>query len=95
MMTDSSDPKAIERARLGRLALWLALLLTAIFGSNVASGKFNNSVFMTDVAEALILFAASISFVIGVICMENAAKLKSDNDNGRNGNGQQEGTSSA
>ncbi len=95
MFTDSPDRKVDGLARNGRLALWFALLLTAVFGANVASGKFNNSVFMSDVAEALILFAASIFFVIGVICMEKVRNLKSENDNGRNSNGQQEGTSSA
>ncbi len=79
----------------GRWALLGALLVTAIFGANVASGKISNTAFMGDVGEAITLFVAAIFFVIGVICMEDAAKHFNENENGRNDNGQGEGTSRA
>lgn len=70
-----------------------AFLLAVIFSANIASGKIHNSPFMSDVAEAIILFSASIFFVIGVLCLEDAEKQSNQNDNGRNENVQGEGKS--
>lgn len=95
MMTNGSDGNANGTIARGRWALLGAFVLTMVFGANVASGKINNAAFMGDVAEAIVLFAASIFFVIGVICMEDAANQALENDNGRNDNGQSEGTSRA
>ena len=93
MMPNGNNRGMRSEIARGRAALFVALLLTAVFGANVADGKISNSAFMSDVAEAIVLFVASIFFVIGVLHLEDAANQASENGNGRNGNAGREGTS--
>ncbi len=93
MMPDGNGSGTRSKLTRGRAALVCALLLTAIFGANVAEGKLTNTAFMSDVAEAIVLFAASIFFVIGVLHLEGAANQAGENGNGRNSHARQEGTS--
>lgn len=94
MTTNTPDRNAKNSAGHGRLALIGCLVLLAVFGANIASGKINNELFMSDVGEALTLFAASILFVIGVVRREDAEKKAQKSQNGRS-NDDQEGTARA
>lgn len=51
----------------GTSAFALALLLFAVFAINVAMGALRAGVFLNDVSEMLMLFAAVICFVVGII----------------------------
>ncbi len=51
-----------------------AAVLFAIFLVNVALGAFSGSPFLGDVGEMLMLFAASIAFVVAVLRREEASK---------------------
>ncbi|WP_298848135.1 hypothetical protein [uncultured Ruegeria sp.] len=42
----------------------------AIYFANVALGAFANSAFLSDVGEMLVLFAASILFVVAILKKE-------------------------
>jgi hypothetical protein len=92
MMPDGERWETGSKMARGRAALLFALLLTAIFGVNVAEGKLTNTAFMSDVAEAIVLFAASIFFVIGVLNLEGAANQAGKNGDRRNGHARREGT---
>ena len=54
----------------GRLALSGALICFVLFFGNVAMGAAGRGVFLGDVAEMLLLFAASALFVVGVLIRE-------------------------
>ena len=56
------------------MLLALALLLFAIFGSNVILGSMGMGGFLGDVSEMLILLAASITFVAAILQKEAAEK---------------------
>ena len=56
------------------MLLALALLLFAIFGSNVILGSMGMGGFLGDVSEMLILLAASITFVAAILQKETAEK---------------------
>ncbi|AZV78917.1 hypothetical protein EBB79_14255 [Parasedimentitalea marina] len=56
------------------MLLALALLLFAVFGSNVILGSMGMGVFLGDVSEMLILLAASIIFVAAILKKETAEK---------------------
>ena len=61
------------------LALIIAAALFALFTINVAMGSFADSSFLGDVGEMLVLFAASIAFVVAVLNREaDAAATKQD-----------------
>jgi hypothetical protein len=60
--------------RSGTAALGLALIIFVIFFSNVAMGAARQPVFLGDVAEMLTLFAASVSFVVGVLQREQNSR---------------------
>lgn len=51
-----------------------AVLLFAIFVVNVVLGALSGSPFLGDIGEMLMLFAASIAFVVAVLRREEAAK---------------------
>ena len=51
----------------GTMAFALSLLIFAIFAANVVMGAFRAGVFLNDVGEMLMLFAAVICFVIGIL----------------------------
>ena len=59
--------------RHGRLALAGALICFLVFFANVALGAAGQAAPMGDVTEMLVLFAASILFVIGVLIREAEA----------------------
>ena len=60
--------------------LALALVLFAIFVTNVSIGSFGGSPFLGIVGEMLLLFAASISFVAAVLRREANEKLSNQSD---------------
>jgi hypothetical protein len=60
--------------RSGIPALWLALLLSAGFFADVALGAATGASLLSDVSQMLLLFAASIAFVIGTLQRERAAR---------------------
>lgn len=45
-----------------------------VFAANVAMGAFANAAFMGDVAEMLVLFLATILFVIAILRREAARR---------------------
>lgn len=58
----------------GSFALWVSLLIFAIYFLNVLlGGPLNGHPWMTDVQEMLTLYAAVIFFVIGTLCREAEA----------------------
>ncbi|MEM8958946.1 MAG: hypothetical protein AAGC86_14175 [Pseudomonadota bacterium] len=61
------------------MALVIAIVLFAIYFSNVALGAFGGTVFLGDVGEMLTLFAASIAFVVAILRREDAAR-RNDGD---------------
>lgn len=57
----------------GTVALLGALICFAIFFANVAMGAAGMGVFMGDLTSMLMLFAASILFVVGILNREMEA----------------------
>ena len=53
-------------------------IVFAIYFSNVAMGAFASSAFLGDVGEMLVLFAASILFVVAILQKEADAKENGD-----------------
>ncbi|AXT26002.1 hypothetical protein D1823_05075 [Ruegeria sp. AD91A] len=47
-----------------------SVIVFAIYFANVALGAFANSAFLGDVGEMLVLFAASILFVVAILKKE-------------------------
>lgn len=58
----------------GTVALAVAAALFAVFLADVAAGAFAQTSFLGDVGEMLMLFAASIAFVVAVLLRERAAQ---------------------
>lgn len=54
-----------------RLAYATSLGLFAVFGANVVAGRFFRAAFAGDVIEMLLLFAAVISFTVGILHSES------------------------
>lgn len=52
------------------MAMAIAIVLFLVFIANVASGALANAGFLTDVQEMLLLFAASIAFVVVILKRE-------------------------
>lgn len=50
--------------------LFASLIIFIIYFANVAAGVFWNSAYFGDVGEMLVLFAASILFVIAILQKE-------------------------
>ncbi len=61
--------------------LIIAFVIFSIYIANVVIGATTGSPFVGDVAEMLLLFAASISFVIAVLRREAAEKAEKDKQN--------------
>jgi hypothetical protein len=59
--------------RSGTPALWLALLLFVGFFADVSLGAATGASMLGDVFQMLLLFAASIVFVVGTLQRERAA----------------------
>jgi len=58
----------------GSLALWLSLLIFAVYFLNVLiGGPLGRKPWMSDVEEMLTLFAAVVFFVVGALCREAEA----------------------
>lgn len=54
--------------------LLAALAAFCVFFSNVSIGAATGAVFLTDVGEAVVLFAACVCFVVAVLQRETAAQ---------------------
>jgi hypothetical protein len=70
------------RDRLGSSALGAAAASFAVFFVNVALGGLDRPVFLGDVDEALLLFAAVVLFVIGILARERRAQRRTDPTSG-------------
>ena len=57
----------------------IALVLVVAFTANVALGAMGGTRIVGNVAEMLILFAASISFSVGILRSEARAKAQQSN----------------
>ncbi|QMU58530.1 MAG: hypothetical protein GKR98_10205 [Boseongicola sp.] len=62
------------------MALIIAALLVIAFTANVAIGSINGTPVVGNVAEMIMLFLASIAFVVAVLKREAAEKELSEND---------------
>lgn len=62
----------------GTPALFAALICFAAFFTNVALGAAGMDAFLGDVSEMLMLAAASVFFVIGVLAREASARERRD-----------------
>ena len=60
----------------GKLPLAAALICFLVYFGNVAAGAAGAGVYLSDVGEMLMLFAASVFFVIGVLILEAAENSK-------------------
>lgn len=58
------------------MSLLVAAVLFALYLGNVAAGAFWRSPVVSDVYEMIILFAASIAFVVAILGREARAKSK-------------------
>lgn len=58
------------------MPLYASLIVFVIYFANVAMGAFGGQTFLGDVGEMLVLFAASILFVVGISQEEAARELK-------------------
>jgi len=58
---------------IGGYCIFASLGLFSLFFANVVMGSMGKSVFLSDVGEMLILFAACIVFVIGILLQEKKA----------------------
>lgn len=61
--------------------LIIAVVIFVIYIANVVLGATGGSAFVGDVGEMLLLFAASIAFVIAVLKREAAEKAEKNKDN--------------
>ena len=52
------------------MSLVISLLLFIVYAANVVLGASSNASFMGDVAEMLVLFAASAVFVVAILKKE-------------------------
>ncbi|MBD3662349.1 hypothetical protein [Sulfitobacter aestuariivivens] len=57
-----------------------SFIVFAVFFLNVALGAFANSAFLGDVGEMLVLFLASVLFVVAILKKE-ADRSKNDDSN--------------
>ena len=53
-----------------------SIIVFAIYFGNVALGAFTGSTFLGDVGEMLVLFGATILFVVAILQIEAARKDK-------------------
>lgn len=76
------DPESPPKGEQGRvsMAYGLALLLLAVFTANVVMGAVTDSAMFGIVTEAIVLFAAAISFSVAILRSESRAKDAANND---------------
>ena len=55
------------------MALWISALIFAVFALDVVLGAIMGAAFLSDVQAMLVLFAASIAFVVAVLRREREA----------------------
>ena len=60
------------------MALAVSTVLFVLFAANVVVGARTGDPYLSDVSEMLLLFAASIEFVIAIMQREAAAKKKNN-----------------
>jgi hypothetical protein len=70
--------------RLGSAALAAAAATFAVFFVNVGLGGLDRPVFLSDLGEALVLFAAVIFFVVGILARERWAQGSAPTPSGSN-----------
>ncbi len=58
--------------------MFASLIVFLIYFANVASGAFLDQVYFGDVGEMLVLFAATILFVVAILQKEAARDEKDD-----------------
>ena len=71
----------------GRPALIGALACFLVFFANITVGAMGGSVFLGDVLEMLVLFAAVLLFVAGVLVREAQDARRSPRNDGSHSNG--------
>ena len=57
-----------------------SVIVFIVYFSNVALGAFANAAFLGDVGEMLVLFAASILFVVAILKREADRKKKNGSE---------------
>lgn len=57
-----------------------SIIVFSIYFANVTMGAFGSGVFLGDISEMLVLFAASILFVVAVLIREADRKKKAAAD---------------
>ncbi len=62
------------------MPLIAAVVLFAVFTLNVALGSMGATRFLGDVGEMLLLFAATIAFVVAILGKQAAEKQKNETD---------------
>lgn len=60
------------------MSLILAGVLFAAYLANVVTGSVSGTALLGDVGEMLLLFAASVAFVFGILKCEDTAKKNND-----------------
>lgn len=60
------------------MLLLSALTVFAVFFANVALGAFADAAFLDDIREMLVLFFASLLFVVAILKKEADRKAKDD-----------------
>lgn len=58
------------------MTLYASVIVFVVYFTNVALGAFSGSAFLGDIGEMLVLFAATILFVIAILQKEAARKDK-------------------
>nr|WP_174825842.1 hypothetical protein [Ruegeria sp. HKCCD7239] len=66
------------RRESGKVFLTASIIVFIIYFANVALGAFAGSAFLEDVGEMLVLFAASILFVVAILKKEADRDAESD-----------------
>ena len=61
------------------MAIIISAILVAIFVANVAIGSIDGKPILGNVQEMLLLFAASISFVVAILNREANEEKKTEN----------------
>jgi hypothetical protein len=58
------------------MALFVAAVFFAAYGANVVAGAYTHSPFLGDVGEMLLLWGASVAFVVAILKREAQAKTQ-------------------